>query len=201
MVMHPHRYRLGVALAALAAATGVFAQAQVYRYTDTDGRIVYSDRQPPSTAKNVQSKRLGDNFVETSEPSLAAQQASERYPVTLFTFECGDVCQSAEALLNKRGVPFALVNVQTDDQGRARMKTLSGDDKAPVLAVGDQLIAKGYNESRWQAMLDQAGYPKTPTPRRAAPAARAGEPARPPVAAAATRDVAPPAKGNDYPKQ
>jgi glutaredoxin len=198
MNMFAGRSVLGVA--ALVVAAGAFAQAQVYRYTDADGRIVYSDRLPPPNVKNVQTKRLGANFVETSEPSLAAQQAAERYPVTLFSFDCGEVCQSAESLLNKRGVPFTSVNVQTDEPGRNRMKELSGDDKAPVLAVGDKLIVKGYNESRWQATLDEAGYPKTPAPRKAAPAARAADVPPPAAAAEAARAVAPPARGGDYPK-
>jgi glutaredoxin len=200
MALHSRRYRPLVALAALAAATGVLAQAPVYRYTDTDGRVVYSDRPPPSTAKNVQARRLGANFVETSEPSIAAQQAAERYPVTLFTFDCGEVCTNAEALLNKRGVPFAVINVQTDEPGRTRMQALSGDDKAPVLAVGDQLIVKGYNESRWQATLDQAGYPKAPNVRSAATVGRAAPANAAPTPPEAPRAVAPPAKGTDYPK-
>jgi glutaredoxin len=187
-------------MAALVLAAGAFAQAQVYRYTDTDGRIVYSDRPPPPNAKNVQTKRLGANFVETSEPSLAAQQAAERYPVTLFTFDCGEVCQSAEALLNKRGVPFTSVNVQTDEAGRNRMKELSGEEKAPVLAVGDKLIVKGYNESRWEATLDEAGYPKTQAPRRTAPAVRAADAPPPATTVEAPRAVAPPPRGGDYPK-
>ena len=116
------------------------------------------------TSKNVQTKRLGANFVETSEPSIAAQQASERFPATLFTFECGEVCQNAEALLNKRGVPFTIVDVQTRRAGPDRMKALTGEDRAPVLALGDKIIVKGYSEARWQAALDEAGYPKTPAP-------------------------------------
>jgi glutaredoxin len=192
--------RSAVGVAALVFAAGAFAQAQVYRYTDSDGRIVYSDRPPPPNVKNVQTKRLGANFVETSEPSLAAQQAAARYPVTLFTFDCGEICQNAAALLNKRGVPFTTVDVQTDEAGRNRMKELSGEEKAPVLAVGDTLIVKGYNEARWQAMLDEAGYPKTQLPRRTAPAGRAAETPPPATTAEAPRAVAPPARGADYPK-
>ena len=196
-----HRTILG--LAALALAAAAFAQApQVYRYKDADGRIVYTDRPPPPSAQGVQMRAVGGNFVETSEPSLAAQQAAERYPVTLFTFDCGEVCQSAEAVLNKRGVPFTRVDVQTDEQGRARMKELTGDDKAPVLAVGDKLIGKGYNESRWQSLLDEAGYPKTQPSRRAAPAARTAEAPPPPQPVPdGMRSLAPPPKGGDYPKQ
>src|SRR5919204_5134162 len=85
-----------IGLTVLAMAATAAAQTQVYRYTDADGRIVYTDRPPPSNAKNVQPKRLGANYIETSQLPLAAQQAIERFPVTLYTYDCGDVCQHAE---------------------------------------------------------------------------------------------------------
>ena len=183
------------ALAGLFAA-GLAAQGtQVYRYTDKDGRIIYSDKPPPAEAKNVQAKRLGANFIEDNEVPIAARQAQERFPVTLYSFSCGEVCQSAEGLLNRRGVPFTLVNVE-DPKGAEQLKTLTGELNAPVLVVGDKLIAKGYNEARWQTMLDDAGYPKTPAPRRT-PVNRA------PVEAPAATDVlqsAPP-PGAGYPKE
>src|SRR5437762_2988100 len=104
---------IGVTAAlALAICAGAAAQEkQLYRYTDANGKVVYSDTPPPPNAKNVQPKRIGVNVIETKEVPLAARMASERYPVTLYTFNCGEPCQSAEALLNKRGVPFTSVNV------------------------------------------------------------------------------------------
>src|SRR6185295_10357686 len=98
----------------------------------------------------------------TTEPSVAAQQATERFPATLFTYECGDLCQSAESVLNKRGVPYTVIDVQKDEQGMIRMKSLTGEERVPVLTLGDKLIVKGFSEPRWQAALDEAGYPKTP---------------------------------------
>ncbi|HEY8622989.1 MAG TPA: DUF4124 domain-containing protein, partial [Casimicrobiaceae bacterium] len=68
------------------------AQVQVYRYIDVDGRVVYSDKPPPPTAKDAQAKRIGINSIETSDLSFATQQAQERYPVTLYSFACGVVC-------------------------------------------------------------------------------------------------------------
>ena len=59
-----------------------------------------------------------------------------------------------------------------------RMKSMTGEERAPVLALGDKIIVKGYSEARWQAALDEAGYPKTPAPRRTATGAR-HEPRRP----------------------
>ena len=153
---------LPLALLMLAGAAG--AQTQVYRYTDSDGRIVYSDRAPPGSARNVQPKRLGSNYIETSQLPLAAQQAAERFPVTLYTYDCGDVCQSAEALLNRRGVPFTTVDVTQGDNG-TKLQALTGEQRVPVLQVGDR-VEKGYLESKWQAALDTAGYPKTLAQRR-----------------------------------
>ncbi len=194
-------YALACGMVAAIAAGAVAAQAQqqVYRYIDRDGHVVYSDRLPPGDSKDVQSKRIGANIIENNAMPLAAQQAQERFPVKLYTFSCGEVCSSAEALLNRRGVPFALVNVETPE-GAEQLSRMTGELRAPVLQVGDKTFVKGYSESQWQAALDQAGYPKTPAPRRA-PAGRAP----PESAAAATLRPDEPAQAvtapGGYPKQ
>ena len=197
----PHTLASGAlaTLTALLAAVAGNALAQqgqqVYRYVDKDGRVVYSDRAPTGDAKDVQPKRMGANFIENSELPIAAQQAMERYPVTLYTFPCGELCQNAEALLNRRGVPFTTVNVE-DPKGAEQLKNLTGELNAPVLQVGDKLIGKGYSEPRWTALLDEAGYPKAPVTRRIAPA-------RPPAAEApadSTSQAVAPTPGGGYPK-
>lgn len=196
--MAPHVIpRTLIAVAILALAASATAQTQVYRYTDADGRIVYSDRPPPSNAKNVQPKRLGANYIETSQMPLATQQAIDRNPVTLYTYDCGDVCQQAEALLNRRGVPYTTVDVTQPDNA-AKLQSVSGEQRVPVLQVGEK-VEKGFLDSRWQAALDAAGYPKAPPSRLAStPRAPAEKPASDVTAPEAS--VATPAKGTDYPK-
>jgi glutaredoxin len=193
-----HRLALACGVLAGFLATGAMAQgAQVYRYVDKDGRIVYSDRAPPADSKDVQAKRLTPNFIENNELPIAVTQAAEKFPVKLYTFACGTVCQNAEALLNKRGVPFSIVNVE-DAKGAELLLKLTGAQQAPVLQVGDKLVAQGFNEARWTAMLDDAGYPKSP-PRRVAvkvPSERAA-PIAPPAEAAQAVDT----PGSGYPKQ
>lgn len=163
------RFALAAAAVAAIVATGAAAQnQQVYRYVDKDGRIVYSDRGPPSDAKDVQSKRMHGNLIEDNVVPVAAQQAQERFPVTLYSFACGEVCTQAEALLNRRGVPFATVNVETSE-GAEQLNKMTGELRAPVLQVGDRTFVKGFSESQWNAALDEAGYPKAQPPRRTAP--------------------------------
>ena len=169
---------------------------QVYRYIDLDGRVVYSDKPPPPTAKDAQAKRIGANSIETSDLSFATAQAQERYPVTLYSFSCGVVCDTAQGVLNKRGVPHTVIDVSVGD-GAERLKRLSGGLDAPTIQVGDQ-YATGFNEGKWQAMLNDAGYPKTPPPRTTP----VGRPAVPIVTAPSTtsQTVAAPPKGT-YPQQ
>jgi glutaredoxin len=189
-----------VTLAAL-FATGAAAQS-LYRYIDANGRVVYSDQPPPPSAKDVQARKLPENVIETDPTPLAARQAAERFPVTLYTFDC-DICREAQALLSKRGIPFETV-VVTEEKGAARLKALTGKQSAPVLQVGDKQVLQGYNEERWQAVLDDAGYPRTAPPQRAqtARASPAGAPAAKPDAAtaAAPKDESAPEPGQGYPK-
>jgi len=97
--LSPKRILLVVGVAATVIAPAASAQQQVYRYVDKDGKVVYSDRSPPTDSKDVQAKRLSANFIESNTVPMATTQAAERFPATLYTFACGTVCQNAEALL------------------------------------------------------------------------------------------------------
>lgn len=181
-------------LVAVAAVATTASAQTLYRYVDANGRVVYSDQPPPPSARDVQPKQLPANVIDTDPMPLAARQAALHFPVTLYTFDC-DVCRDAQALLVKRGIPFSTVIV-SEEKGAARLKALTGKQSAPVLQIGDKQVLQGYNEDRWQAMLDDAGYPRT------APAARAQTTAAPKAggAARAATEAAPPAPGHDYPK-
>ena len=205
--MNVRSCRLVFAAGALAGLVAAEAAAQtpppIYRYVDPNGRTVYSDHMPPPNSKNVQAKRLTQNYIETDKMSLEAKQARDRFPVTLYTFDCGELCAKAEGLLNRRGVPYRTVDVKTQE-GVDKLKKITGDTQVPVLQAGDKLLAKGFSDARWQALLDDAGYPKAPAPRRTpqppAEASKAsGATAAPVAPAAAPEAPAAPASGG-YPK-
>jgi len=192
----------GLVLIAICGSGLAIAQVQqVYRYVDPEGRVVYSDKPPPPNARDAQAKRIGRNTIETSNLSYTAALAEERFPVTLYTFGCGTICDTASALLNKRGVPHTVVDVGQGD-GADRLKRLTGGLDAPALQVGDQFTT-GFNENRWQSMLSEAGYPQTPAP-RTAPVGRAPPPTQPAPATAAQPTPAPNASPaspkTDYPQ-
>jgi len=148
-----------LALPALASA-----QQMLYRYLDQSGRVVYTDTTPPLDARSVQQKKLGGNFIDTSEAPYALQVAQQRNPVTLYSGNCGPVCDQARALLNRRGVPFQDIDPSQPTES-AKLKSVTGDLQVPVLVIGAAQLLKGFEEGKWQSALDQAGYPKTPAVR------------------------------------
>lgn len=165
-----------VALAPLVVA----GQAQtVYRYVDADGRIVYSDRPPPPGIKGVETRRVTPNTIEVDQTALALERARTAFPVTLYTFNCGEPCSSAEALLVQRGIPYATVIV-TEAAGADKLKKLTGELQAPVLQAGEKTV-RGFSEPQWQSLLDAAGYPKAAPSRRPPPEAPKTQAPAPPV--------------------
>lgn len=149
--------RILVLIAVLAVAP---AGAELYKWVDADGNVHYSDTPPPANAKKAERKKLTD---KPSAPSLpySLQQAVKNFPVTLFTYDCGDACARAGALLAKRGIPHSTKDPLDPAMREELKKATGGDEAAPVLVVGKRVL-KGFEEGAWNSALSNAGYPSTP---------------------------------------
>jgi glutaredoxin len=171
---------------------GICSAATVYRWTDSQGKVYYSDQPPPGDAKSVQEKKLGGNFIETDELPYATQVAMKRFPATLYVFDCGDPCTQARSLLRNRGVPATEIN-PSSQAGADKLKAVTGSLEVPVLQLGDLAPIKGYNADRWNAALSTAGYPVPSSLRTTPPPVpkKTAEEAKPQTAAANVENKAP----------
>ena len=134
------------------------AQAQMYRWTDANGKVHYSDRPPVSGAKNVQKQATPISQGSQAPLPYALLQAAKNFPVTLYASDgCKEACAQAREILNKRGVPYSEVMV-ADDEDLAALRKLSGGDAGPVITVGREVI-RGFEGGAYKAALDDAGYP------------------------------------------
>ncbi|MGZ5078023.1 MAG: glutaredoxin family protein [Usitatibacter sp.] len=175
-----------LAIAALVSCLDTRAQSNVYRWTDKDGKVYYSDTPPPSDAKSSSQKRVGGGYVEQENLPYATQMAMKRNPVSLFTgADCGDPCSQGRELLSKRGIPFAERDAQGNPADAEALKKLVGGLEVSTLVIGESKI-KGFESEQWQSALDGAGYPRTRLPGQApavrAPAKAATETAKAPEA-------------------
>lgn len=146
----------------MTAALGAAAQT-MYRWTDKDGKVHYSDRPPAAgEAAQVEQKRSITLGVAGAEPSAMMRQAMADYPVTLYTqTNCGEPCNSGRDHLKQRGIPYTEKSLSTQQDADALRAVVGGGDQltVPVVQVGPR-SAKGYLRSEWDSLLDAAGYPK-----------------------------------------
>jgi hypothetical protein len=134
--------------------------AGLYRWVDSSGAVHYSDVPSPD-AEKLDARKFSGTVTPSDDLPYETRHAQQNFPVTLYTGEdCGDPCDQARNLLNKRGVPFGEKMLKTP-QDIENFKQLSGiNGVVPVLGIGRNFL-KGFLESSWNSELDIAGYPKT----------------------------------------
>ena len=126
---------------AIAVPAFVAAQQTVYKWTDKDGKVQYSDTPPPPEAKKSEQKRVGGGYAETSNLPYATQVAMKKSPVTLYSgADCGDACVQGRALLAKRGIPYSERDAQGNAEAAEALKKLVGGLDVPTLVVGEAKV-------------------------------------------------------------
>jgi glutaredoxin len=132
--------------------------AGVYRWTDAQGNVHYSDQPPPPGIKNATQKDIKSAKGESS-PSQEMQQAKLKNPVTLYiTATCGAHCERAKAHLAKRGIPYTSKDPSTSVDANEALRKGNAQARVPTLMIGNEKL-EGYAEATWDAALDKAGYP------------------------------------------
>ena len=159
-------------LAGLMALVIHGAQAgELYRWVDSSGRVYYGDL-PPVDATEVEIRKFPEGITASEYLPYETRKAQQNFPVVLYVaLGCGELCNQARSLLNKRGIPYSEKMVRTKDE-IDDFRRLTGSEIVPTLAVG-KTILKVFQSGQWHDALDIAGYPKTATYRqRIAPPAQ-----------------------------
>jgi len=175
---------------ALACFSVVAVAQPVYRQVDANGRVTYSDQQPTAASKPAPNGGAVTSLPTETALPYELRQVVQRYPVTIYTRDGCEPCESGKILLTTRGVPFSEKTIQTTQDSDA-LQRLTGQISLPVITIGTQQL-KGFADGEWTQFLNAAGYPASSR----LPAGYRMPPATPMVAAqaavpAAQRPVAP----------
>jgi len=148
--------KIMIAAALLAGLAAVPAAQAQYKIIGKDGRVTYSDRPPVDDVKSVEQRPYSSGPLDVGLPS-ALQQAVTRNPVTLYTTDPCEPCNSARTYLRARGVPFTERTVKTDED-IILFRRISPQGTIPVVTIGtNQLL--GYEAGALATALTNAGYP------------------------------------------
>jgi len=141
----------------LCAASPAWA---LYKVVLPDGSVTYTDRPPAGTAGRITS--FGRGSTPTGQPDVALppdlRQATQRYPVVLYTSADCTPCENGRRFLAQRGVPYTERRILSEEDALV-LERLSGGRTVPSLTIGAQPV-RGLSETDWTAYLDAAGYPR-----------------------------------------
>jgi glutaredoxin len=125
---------------------------KVYKWTDAEGRIHFSDDPAATNAEEVKIR----TFTGASDVVLEGDDYGPREVKILSTTWCG-VCKKAKSHLAGKGIYFSEYDVETSDIGRREFKRLGGKG-VPIILVGNQRM-DGFSATKLDEMLKNVGYP------------------------------------------
>lgn len=136
---------------------GLSANAEtLYRWTDAQGHIHFSD-QPPAGTKKVQTKKYGAEARAT-----AAASGNNSVTATLYvTTTCGTPCDSAREYLNRRGIVYTVRDPARDKDANQTLRANGDSARVPTLMLDNDKL-EGFSEAVWSYALDKAGFPRGP---------------------------------------
>lgn len=142
-----------------------FAQtlsAQVYKWTDENGRIHFTDSPPVGaktkkidvTPKNTYQSPSQEHIQKTLERPTGVT-ARKAKVIMYSTTWCG-VCKKAKRWFNKNNIAFREYDTEKSERGRRDYKKMNGRG-VPIIKVGKQRF-NGFSPSRLTPALRKAGY-------------------------------------------
>lgn len=129
------------------------AHADVYRWTDADGRVHFGDKPPRDAATEQVQIRINTyespQVVRPPSDDEPAQATAAKRVVMYSAAWCG-VCKRAAAYFRAKRIPFTEYDVERSAKGQADFKRLGGRG-VPVILVGKARM-NGFSEAGFESL-------------------------------------------------
>lgn len=144
----------------VALAAGA-VNAQVYKWTDKNGKVVYGDLPPPealSSNVKIPVTSFGGPPVFKSYSTAARRKSEPSTPPELVLYGadwCG-YCRAAKAFFGSNGIAYREVNIDNNKAGMAEFKRVYGGGGIPLTVADDKTI-RGFSAESMLYFLKGAG--------------------------------------------
>lgn len=152
------RRALAVAMVIALAVAQPSTQAGVYKWTDAQGVLHFSDK-PPADGKADQVRLRPTNSFPvplSAEPTQPAEVQAKRpvkvKSVVMFSAAWCGYCRKARHYFQANGVAFRERDVDKDPAARREYERLGGTG-LPLILVGDQRL-NGFSEDGFRRLYD-----------------------------------------------
>lgn len=127
--------------------------AEVFKWTDAQGRVHFSDRNSePGKAQVVQIRVNSYNHVTYSTLAHPPAAASSDRSVTLYgTSWCG-YCKKARRYFQSHAIPYTDLDIETNARARQDFDAMGGKG-VPVILVGNRRM-NGFSEEGFRQIYE-----------------------------------------------
>jgi glutaredoxin len=136
----------------LALTFALPVNAEIYKWTDADGKAHFSASKPAHSA-SIENRQ--DLEVKSPQPAPAGDsKAQSTAPqVDLYITSWCPYCKKAIAFLRKNSIAFTAYDIEQDSDAAARKKNLDPGYGGIPLAVINGTTIRGFSESSYQQAL------------------------------------------------
>ena len=130
----------------------VFSQpsfSKIYKYTDKDGNIQFTDKKPPEKAK-AETIKLKINTVKN--PNIYNHSLGTSDKIIMYSATWCGVCKTAKKYFKSQGIPFQEFDVEKSAKGRKDFKRLRGRG-VPIILIGKQRM-DGFDRSYFEELYE-----------------------------------------------
>jgi glutaredoxin len=151
--------RLLATLALLAVALALPAPAEVFKWTDSAGRVHYGDK-PPEDAKSEQLKlqvQSYDGPAKVMDWAAILHKKAPEVPATanvvMYSTSWCPHCKRARAYFAQNGIAYQDIDVEKSAAGKRDFAALGGGG-VPLIVVGGKAM-RGFDPARMDRLLER----------------------------------------------
>lgn len=128
----------------------VVAETRLYKYTDENGRVHFTDRPPADVATESITIKSYDGPVDITDYSSALKPDTDKKVVMYMTEWCG-YCKKASRYMDANNIPYTEYDIEKSTRANSEHKRLDGKG-VPLILVGKKKMS-GFNAGRLEGLL------------------------------------------------
>ncbi|MFC1750414.1 glutaredoxin domain-containing protein [Pseudomonadota bacterium] len=146
-----------VVVTALSLLAAIPAHAQVYKWTDSNGKVHFGDRKPSSEkaeAVNVKVTPRSGSVPTAYDTSSNKAAKIENKKVVMYGTSWCPFCKKARNYFKQKGIPFVEYDVEKLPSRMREYKRLGGTGY-PLILIGKDQKMQGFSISKFDQRYNQ----------------------------------------------
>lgn len=132
---------------------GTLGDSQLYKYTDDNGRVHYTDRPPADRQAETMDIEIQshDGQARVTDYAALLSPAETGNNVTIYTTDWCHVCKKAKRYMDGENIQYTEYDIEKSRKARREFDRLGGKG-VPVIVVGEQKM-HGFSAPRLDSMV------------------------------------------------